>query len=96
MTLTLDIPDRVAESLVADGKDPARVALESFAIESWRNESLTNAQIREMLGLKTRMQLDAFLKERGVFPDYTFDDFLGDRENARRVADMQAVQRRAE
>jgi hypothetical protein len=48
--VTFDIPDDLASQLLAAGKDPARAALESLAVEGYRTERLSEGQVRKMLG----------------------------------------------
>ena len=86
MTITVEIPEELAGQLIAAGKDPARAVLEAIALEGYRSERLTTAEIRRLLGFETRMEVDAFLKEHGVFLPYTEDDLADDIKVASRVA----------
>jgi hypothetical protein len=40
--ITLNIPDEVAERLIAGGKDPAEATLEALAVEGYRTETYPN------------------------------------------------------
>ena len=93
MTITVEIPEGLAGQLIAAGQDPARAALEAIALEAYRSDRLTEAEIRRPLGFETRMEVDAFLKEHGVFLHYTYEDFLHDREVASEVADRVQMER---
>ena len=84
MRITLELPDDIAEGLETKWKDLPRAALESLAVEAYRTQALTAAQLRRLLGFETRMQVDAFLKEHEVY-DYTFQDFEQDCENLRQL-----------
>lgn len=75
MTITVEIPDDLAGQIVADGQEPARQALQGLAIEAYRAHRITGAQLRRVLGIPSRSEMDAFLKERGVWLDYALDDF---------------------
>ena len=46
MTITVEIPDVLAIALSAEGKDPARAALEAMALEGYRTERLTEADLK--------------------------------------------------
>jgi predicted HTH domain antitoxin len=70
MEVTLTIPDNIAPILVRNGSDLPRSILEMAALEAYREGQLTTFQLRELLGL-SRMEIDGFLKERGVYLDYT-------------------------
>jgi hypothetical protein len=41
MQIILEIPDDLASTLAPPGRDPARAALESFALEAYRERRLT-------------------------------------------------------
>lgn len=73
MQITLTIPD----DLLPPGRDPTRAALEALAIEAYRERRLTGYQLRTILGLSSRHQLDGFLKEHRI-EKYTAEDFEDD------------------
>jgi len=86
MQLNLDLPDDVLEGLEAKWKDLSRGILESVALEGYRSGTLSQEQLRRMLGYGTRVEVDGFLKEHCVF-DYTVEDLERDREALRELAD---------
>ena len=79
MQITLEMPDEIA----LDCQDLPRALLEGFALEGYRSGSLTEEQVRRLLGYGTRMQVDGFLKEHGVYLDYTLEDLDRDTETSR-------------
>lgn len=79
MQITLEVPDEIAR----DRQDLPRALLESFAVEGYRSGTLTEEQVRRLLGYGTRMQVDGFLKEHGVYLDYTLEDLDHDTETSR-------------
>src|SRR5260370_34938610 len=85
MTITFDIPEAVASQLIAEGQDPARAALEALALEGYRSDRLSEADIRELLGFETRMEVHGFLKKHGAFLHYSDLDLEHDRGVATRV-----------
>jgi chromosome segregation and condensation protein ScpB len=89
LQITLELPEDIAQGLESKWKDLPRAALESLALEAYRSQALTAAQLRRMLGFETRMQVDAFLKDHEVY-DFTVADFEQDRESLRplRIARM--------
>ena len=93
MTITVEIPEGLAGRLVPAGQDPARAALEAIALDGYRSDRLTEADIRELLGFETRMEVHGFLKEHGVFLQYTADDLEHDCGVARQVAHGERTQR---
>ncbi|MEO8883229.1 MAG: UPF0175 family protein [Devosia sp.] len=84
MNVLLPIPDELAERLGTAG-DVARRALEAFALAEYQAGRLTEGELRRMLGFATRYELDGFLKERGVFHDYTLDDLRREQETLDRL-----------
>jgi hypothetical protein len=86
MQITLELPEDIAQGLESGWKDLLRAALESLALEPYRFQALTAAQLRRLLGFETRMQVDAFLKEHEIY-DYTAADFEQDRETLRQLPD---------
>ena len=79
MNLVVHIPDEFAEQLSAGG-DVERQALEALALESYRADRLTKAELRRMLGIESRFEVDAFLKAHDVYEPFTLEDL--DRERA--------------
>lgn len=82
MNLELQIPDDVARILSAEYADLTRAAVEALALEGYRSNRLSDGQLRQMLGFSSRMQVHAFLKERGVPLNYSMADLEYDRETS--------------
>jgi predicted HTH domain antitoxin len=85
--VTLHIPDDIAKRLSAAGGDISRRALESIALEGYRDQTLTLYQISEMLGL-SRVETEDFLGRHHV-PLAVIDQADLDREAALFEADKQ-------
>ena len=85
MEITLNIPDDLARQVASEGRDPARVALEALALEGYRTERLSESAIRRMLGFETRIQVHEFLKQHGVYLQYSVSDLEHDRVTAKRA-----------
>jgi len=75
--MTIEIPDELAATLASPGQDPARAALEALGLEAYRQRRLSEFQLRTLLGLASRWELDAFLKQHQV-EKYTAEDFEHD------------------
>jgi hypothetical protein len=71
MTITVEIPDVLAAVLSAEDRDPARAVIEAMALEGYRADRLTEADLKELLGFETRMEVHGFLKDHGAFMHYT-------------------------
>jgi hypothetical protein len=66
MLITLELPDNIAKELETRWTDLPRAALESLKLEACRSHVLSAAQFRRLLGFKTRLRVDTFLKEHEV------------------------------
>jgi len=85
MQITLEVPDEIAEGL----KDLPRALLESFALEGYRSGTLTEEQVRRVLGYGTRMQVHGFLKEHGVYLNYGLEDLEQDMQTLRQLRESE-------
>jgi hypothetical protein len=85
MNLTVQIPDDLAKRLGASGDDLSRRALEGFALEEYKTGHITKAELRRLLGLETRYELDGFLKVHGVVDDVSINDLRRD------VSDLESL-----
>jgi hypothetical protein len=77
MQITVEIPDQFLQHLVPPGCDAARSLLEESVAGAYRDGRLTMEQVRELLGLPTRMQVDVFLQRHGI-DEYTTEDLNAD------------------
>ncbi len=84
MTLTVEIPDYVAEAIATEGKDPARAVLESVALEDYRADRLSEYEVQQVLGFGYFEEVHAFLKKNGVYLHYSMADLEHDLREADR------------
>lgn len=82
MDVHLDVPEGLARQLASDSEDLARLALEALAAEGVRSGKLSVFQARELLGMKSRYEMDGFLKKHGVWLDVTLEDVRKDSDAA--------------
>jgi hypothetical protein len=85
MLVTVDIPDELAKRLAAAGGDLSRRALEAFALEEYRGGRLTKPDLRRLLSIETRYDLDGFLKAHGVFEPFSLDEIDRQRRDVERL-----------
>lgn len=78
--ITLRIPDELARRLGTVGEIERR-ALEALALEEFKLGHLTKPELRRLLGFRTRMKLDEFLKAHDVYEPYSLDDLKRERED---------------
>jgi hypothetical protein len=65
--------------------EPGRPAFVGQQYSLTRQQGLTTAELRRLLGFVTRAALDGFLKAHGVYVDYTLDDLERDRRDLSRL-----------
>ena len=85
MEVTVHIPDTIGARLGNDPEAIPRWLLEKAGLEAYRSREMSGYELRLILGLKSRLELDAFLKRRGVYLEYTEDDFAHDAETSRQL-----------
>ena len=90
MQIILEIPDDLANTFAPPGRDPARAALESLALEAYRERRLTGYQVRFLLGIDSRIEFDGFLKEHQV-EKYTAEDFEHDLATIRHIEEIRGT-----
>ncbi len=86
MQITVNVPDDLAAPLLPPGEDPARAALQALALQAFRERRLTGYQLRTLLGIPSRYELDGFLKEHAI-EKYTAEDFEQDLETLSKSRD---------
>lgn len=74
MDVCISVPDEVFQKIQAQWSDLSRSALEALAIEAYRAEILTEAEVQRMLSLASRWDTDRFLKGVQAYLDYTDED----------------------
>ena len=94
--ITVQLPEDIAQRLETRWKDLPRAALESLALEAYRSEILTTAELRQLLGYETGHALDGFLKEHGGYLEYTPEELEREAENSRRLSRLRQEELRAE
>ena len=69
MEVTIHIPDELARSLGQGGGDLSRRMLEALAIDGYRQGSLTQLQVGQLLGL-SRIETEGLLAQHVALYDY--------------------------
>jgi hypothetical protein len=82
MHVHLDVPEEVARQFGGEPGGINRVAIEALALEGVRSGKLTEHQAREMLGIRSRYEMDGFLKVHGVPLPTTLEQIVADSETA--------------
>jgi predicted HTH domain antitoxin len=66
MEVTISLPEDISESLRGQWGNVSRHALETLAVEGYRTNALSETQVRRLLGLETRFEVHALLKDHKV------------------------------
>ena len=85
MRVTIQLPDDIWAALGDHWDDVPRRSLEAIAVDAYRTGALTEAQVRRLLGLETRFQVHALLKEHHVPLHYTSADLEDDLRTQREL-----------
>lgn len=83
MQVTFELPEDIARYFAADSQGLSRATLEALAMEGVRSGKLSTGQVRRLLGFNTRMEVDGFLKEHGVYLPLTVEDVEHDAKLSR-------------
>jgi hypothetical protein len=83
--ITISLPYELSAALAAPGQDLSRAAFEALVLAAYRERKISASQLRQLLGLETRVEVDAFLKSHGVELEYTLEDLERDRETNRQL-----------
>ena len=82
MDVHIEVPEEFARRLASDPNGLARVALEALAAEGVRSGKLSVFEARTLLGIRSRYEMDGFLKAHGVLLDLTLEDVQKDSDAA--------------
>jgi predicted HTH domain antitoxin len=93
MQITLELPDEIGRQL-GEGRDLSRAAFEALVAEGCREHRLSDHQAAQILGI-SRYELDGILKARGIYYDYTLEDFKRECEDGEILWKKQQAERAA-
>jgi predicted HTH domain antitoxin len=85
MRVTIQLPDDISAALEEQWDDVPRRSLEAIAIEAYRTGALTESQVRRLVGVESRFQVHALLKEHNVPLQYTATDLEDDLQAQREL-----------
>lgn len=85
MEVTAHIPDTISAKLGNDREAIPQWLLEKAGLEAYKSREISGYELRLLLGLTSRLELDAFLKRHGVYLEYTDEDFAHDAETSQQL-----------
>ena len=86
MRVELDVPDEMAQQFATQPGGIARAAAEGLAAEGVRSGKLTVYQARQLLGIRSRYEMDGFLKAHGVLLPISMEQVFADGDTAIKFA----------
>lgn len=78
MEISITVPDDIGLQLRDQWQDLPKHTLEALVADAYRHGVLSAGQVRRLLGLPTRLDVDAFLKQAGAYLHYTETDLERD------------------
>ncbi|HSM83589.1 MAG TPA: UPF0175 family protein [Nodosilinea sp.] len=78
MNITIPVPSDIEQRLQAHLGSLSQKALEAVAVEAYRSQLISAAEVQHMLQLPSRLATDAFLKQQGAYLHYTEADLEQD------------------
>lgn len=84
MSITIELPDEIAQQLENAWGNVSRRALEALAVEGYRSGDLSAGQVAELLGLSP-WETEKFLKKREADLHYSPDDLQLDLQTQERL-----------
>lgn len=94
MEIQIALPDDVAHSLELKWGSLERRLLEMIVIAAYREGSISVGKVRELLGMSTRLEVDTFLKAKGVEFHYNEADLEADRQTHEQLRQEGKLNRR--
>ena len=85
MTISIDVPEDMMSRLQANWGNLSRRALEALAVEGYRDDVLSAAEVGRLLGHSSRWETESFLHEKQAYLHYTDEDLSRDMEAIRNV-----------
>lgn len=80
MDITISVPSDIEQRLQAHLGSLSQKALEAVAVEAYRSQLISAAEVQRMLQLPSRLATDTFLKEHEAYLHYTEADIEQDLE----------------
>jgi predicted HTH domain antitoxin len=80
MQILIALPDDVVHSLETKWGNLERKLLEMLVIQAYSDGSISVGKVRELLDMKTRLEVDDFLQEKGINLAYDEVELKSDRQ----------------
>jgi hypothetical protein len=94
MKVSLEVPESLAARLSGSAENLSRAALEALAVEAYRQHRINGVELRQLLDIETRLEMDQLLKSHDVPLDYTIEDFEAESATSARLRETRHAERR--
>ncbi|MGI0487580.1 UPF0175 family protein [Pantanalinema rosaneae CENA516] len=78
MQIEIALPDDIARDLAAKWGSLERQILEMVVVQAYQDEVISAGKVRQLLGFATRLEVDAWLKQKGIFLHYDQSELEAD------------------
>ncbi len=78
MQIEIALPDDIARDLAAKWGSLERQILEMVVVQAYRDRVISAGKVRQLLGMVTRLEVDAFLKQKGALLHYDQSELEAD------------------
>lgn len=82
-SITINLPEDLVSRLQASWSNISRRTLEALAVEAYRDEVLSAAEVGRLLGHRSRSETETFLYQKQAYLHYTEEDLMRDVEAIR-------------
>jgi len=92
MQISVTLPDDIAQRLQQQWGNLPNHIMEMLVVQAYRSEAITRAEVGQLLGISSRFEVDAFLKQANAYLHYDEADFEQDMktmENLRNEGKLQ-------
>jgi len=81
MEIQIALPDELANSLSRKWGNLEQTLLEMLVIKAYQEGEISAGKVGELLGFSTRLEVDAFLKEKEIYLPYDKNDLAIDSQS---------------
>lgn len=81
MEIQIALPDELANSLSSKWGNLEQTLLEMLLIKAYQEGEISAGKVGELLGFSTRLEVDAFLKEKEIYLPYDESDLETDSQS---------------
>ncbi|WP_036478552.1 UPF0175 family protein [Myxosarcina sp. GI1] len=85
MKITVDLPDKLTEKIGQQWGDLSKKVLDNIALEAYKSKIISTAELGEILGFSSRLEIYDFLKKSGVYLNYEREDLEEDIETIKQL-----------